>query len=445
VLTPEVLRRVADLFETETADAWYERDAAQLLPPGFRCPGCGEGAFEKEHDILDVWFDSGSSHAAVLGRRPDLRWPADVYLEGSDQHRGWFHSSLLIGTATQGSAPYRQVITHGFTVDAAGKKISKSLGNDVDTAKLVQTYGAEILRFWTIMVDYREDMRFSEEMLKRVAEAYRKIRNTCRYLLSNLYDFDPALHKGAEADLDDIDRYAMARHRQVVARVLEAYSSYEFHVVYHQMVQYCAVDLSSFYFDVLKDRLYCDAADGRRRRASQTVLYRMVEDVPTLLAPILPFTADEVWRLIPGRREESVHLALFPRQEPVEESVLERWDALLQMRSLVTKALEEARAAKRIASSQEASVVVRGPAASLAPLRRHEETSRAFPGNLASLFIVSKVGLEEADGPVAVDVARAEGSKCERCWTYSVNVGRMPVHPGVCERCAEVLESRGAE
>jgi len=444
-LTPEVLRRVADVFEKETADAWYQRDAAEFLPPGFRCAACGGDSFEKEQDILDVWFDSGSSHAAVLGQRPDLGWPADVYLEGSDQHRGWFHSSLLIGTATRGSAPYRQVITHGFTVDAAGKKISKSLGNDVDTAKLVQTYGAEILRFWTIMVDYREDMRFSEEMLKRVAEAYRKIRNTCRYLLSNLYDFDPARDAVAEADMDEIDRYALARHRQVTARVLEAYATYEFHVVYHQLVQYCAVDLSAFYLDVLKDRLYCDAADGRRRRASQTVLHRIACDLPKLLAPVLPFTADEVWRSIPGQREESIHLALFPKAEPVDEPALQRWDALLEIRATVTKALEEERAAKRIASSQEAAVVVRGPAASMALLRSHEDASRTFPGNLASLFIVSKVRLDDAEGPVSVDVARAEGAKCERCWTYSVNVGRLPVHPGVCERCAEVLESRGAQ
>jgi isoleucyl-tRNA synthetase len=288
-------------------------------------------------------------------------------------------------------------------------------------------------------------MRFSEEMLKRVAEAYRKIRNTCRYLLSNLYDFDPARDAVAEADMDEIDRYALARHRQVTARVLEAYATYEFHVVYHQLVQYCAVDLSAFYLDVLKDRLYCDAADGRRRRASQTVLHRIACDLPKLLAPVLPFTADEVWRSIPGQREESIHLALFPKAEPVDEPALQRWDALLEIRATVTKALEEERAAKRIASSQEAAVVVRGPAASMALLRSHEDASRTFPGNLASLFIVSKVRLDDAEGPVSVDVARAEGAKCERCWTYSVNVGRLPVHPGVCERCAEVLESRGAQ
>ena len=262
LLRADLARHVAGLFEAETADAWYARDAGDLLPAGFACPKCGGAAFDKETDILDVWFDSGSSHAAVLGHRDDLPWPADVYLEGSDQHRGWFHSSLLIGVATRGHAPYRQVITHGFTVDGEGRKISKSLGNDVDTQKLINTYGAEVLRLWTIMVDYREDMRISDDMIKRVAEAYRKVRNTIRYLVSNLNDFDPARDTVAEGDLDDLDRYALHRHRQVVARVLDAYDAYEFHLVYHQLVQYAASDLSSFYLDVLKDRLYCDAAAG---------------------------------------------------------------------------------------------------------------------------------------------------------------------------------------
>jgi len=270
LLTPEIARRVADLFEADSADAWWAREAAELLPPGFVCPKCGGQEFEKEKDILDVWFDSGSSHAAVLARRPGLRWPADVYLEGSDQHRGWFHSSLLIGVGTRGRAPYDQVITHGFTVDGQGRKISKSMGNDVDTKKLIDNYGAEIVRLWVSMVDYRDDMPFSDEMIKRVAEAYRKVRNTCRYLLSNLFDFDPAKDAVTEDRLEEIDHYALARHRQFLARVLEAYDEFEFHVVYHQLVQYCAADLSSFYLDVLKDRLYCDAPDGASRRSSQT-------------------------------------------------------------------------------------------------------------------------------------------------------------------------------
>jgi isoleucyl-tRNA synthetase len=440
VLRSDLCRHVADLFEKDSADVWYEKDAKELLPAGFACADCGSSEFDKEKDILDVWFDSGSSHAAVLGRRPDMPWPADVYLEGSDQHRGWFHSSLLVGVATRGEPPYRQVITHGFTVDAEGKKISKSLGNDVDTHKLIAQYGAEILRLWTIMVDYREDMRFSDEMMKRVAEAYRKVRNTCRYLLSNLYDFDPANDAVPDASLDDLDRYALSRHRQVVARVLEAYDAYEFHVVYHQLVQYCSADLSSFYLDVLKDRLYCDGAASPRRRSSQTVLFRVLRDLALLLSPVLPFTSDEVWPLVPGVAEPSVHLAVFPVRESPDDAVLARWSTLLDVRAAVTKALEEARSAKVCASSLEAAVTVGAPAETLAALRRHEDESRVFPGNLANLFIVSKVELVEAPS-VSVEVARAPGAKCERCWTFSEKVGHLPVHPAVCERCASVLES----
>ncbi len=439
LLRADLARHVAADFEAETADAWYAREAKDLLPAGFACPKCGGTAFGKETDILDVWFDSGSSHAATLGHRADLPWPADVYLEGSDQHRGWFHSSLLIGVATRGRAPYRLVITHGFTVDGEGRKISKSLGNDVDTQKLIHTYGAEVLRMWTIMVDYREDMRISDDMIKRVAEAYRKVRNTIRYLLSNLSDFDPAKDAVAEEALDELDRYALNRHRQVVARVLDAYESYEFHLVYHQLVQYAAADLSSFYFDVLKDRLYCDAAGGERRRSAQTVLHRVARDLCLLLAPVLPFTTDEAWPLVPGLPEPSVHTALFPARETVDEALLSRWAGLLDVRAEVTKALEDARVAKQVAASLEAAVVLRGPVKALEPLRAHEAKSRVFPGNLANLFIVSAVRLEEAEAPLGVSVDHAPGRKCERCWTWSEGVGALAVHPGVCERCASVL------
>jgi isoleucyl-tRNA synthetase len=414
------------------------------MPKGFACPKCQGTEFDKEKDILDVWFDSGSSHAAVLGHRPDLPWPADVYLEGSDQHRGWFHSSLLIGVATRGTAPYRQVVTHGFTVDADGKKISKSLGNDVDTQKLINTFGAEIVRLWTMMVDYREDMRYSDEILKRVAEAYRKIRNTCRYLLSNLYDFDPTKHAVAEAEMDELDRYALARHRQVVARVVRAYEDYEFHVVYHQLVQYCATDLSSFYLDVLKDRLYCDAAEAPRRRSAQTVLHRIALDLARLMAPGLPFTADEVFALVPGRHEDSVHMAVFPSPEPADEALIGQWQTLLDVRAGAMKALEEARAQKQIASSLEARLTLSAPAATIDALRGHDAKGNTFPGNLANLFIVSQVALNVSAEPLSVEVARAAGAKCERCWTYSEKVGRLAIHPGVCERCADVLAAAGA-
>jgi len=439
LLEPSLLRHVADAFEKDSADAWFAREARELLPAGFACPGCNGGEFDKERDILDVWFDSGSSHAAVLGVRPDMPWPCDVYLEGSDQHRGWFHSSLLIGVGTRGRAPYHQVVTHGFAVDGEGRKISKSLGNDVDTHKLIAGSGAEILRLWTIMVDYREDMRISDDMIRRVAEAYRKVRNTIRYLLSNLYDFDPAKDALGEEALDELDRYALARHRQVVARVLEAYEAYEFHVVYHQLVQYAAADLSAFYLDVLKDRLYCDAAAAPRRRSAQTVLHRIARDLALLLAPVLPFTSDESWEALPGHEEPSVHLALFPPREAPDEARLQRWDVLLEVRAEVTKALEAARAAKQIAASLEAAVTVRAPEKTLAALRAFDALSSVFPGNLANLFIVSGVQLEPAEGPVAAAVEHAKGAKCGRCWTWSARVGTLPAHPGVCERCNEVL------
>src|SRR5207249_2535504 len=361
LLTAEAARHVADVFEKESADAWYERPASGLLPPGFSCPGCRGAEFEKGKDILDVWFDSGSSHAAVLGRRPDLAWPADVYLEGSDQHRGWFHSSLLIGVGTRGRAPYKQVITHGFTVDAQGRKISKSLGNDVDTQKLINTYGAEVLRLWVTMSDYRGDMSFSPEMLKGVAEAYRKIRNTCRYLLSNLYDFDPAKDAVAEARLEQIDTYALTSHALFKERVLGAYEANEYHIVYHELVDYCA-DLSSVYLDILKDRLYCDAAAGARRRSAQTVLHRIASDLTRLIAPILPFTADEVWSYIPGSRG-SVHEQVFPEKAKNRNyDVVFDWSQkLFPIRDEVLKQLEMARAAKQIGSSLEAKVRITAP------------------------------------------------------------------------------------
>ena len=365
-----------------------------------------------------------------------------MYLEGSDQHRGWFHSSLLIGVGTRGAAPYRQVITHGFTVDADGHKMSKSLGNVMAPQKVADRFGAEILRLWVATVDYREDMPISEELFARVGEAYRKIRNTYRYMLSNLFDFDPVKDAVAEADLDELDRYALAAHRKVVSRVLMAYEAFEFHIVYHTIVQYCATDLSAFYFDVLKDRLYADASTGQRRRSAQTVLYRIALDLTRLMAPILPFTADEVWEKLPGEREDSVHLSLFPKDEPADTEVVERWSGLIEVRQAATKALETARAEKRINSSLEAQLEIRAPQALMQALEAHEQRGHVWPGNLANLFIVSHVDLAPSEDGLNVRVERASGEKCARCWTYSDQVGRLPVHPEVCPRCAQVLEAQ---
>ncbi len=440
LLTADTARAVADIFERESADAWYEREADALLPAGTRCVSCGGTRFTKETDILDVWFDSGSSHAAVLGKRADLPWPADLYLEGSDQHRGWFHSSLLIGVGTRGSAPFRQVVTHGFAVDGEGRKMSKSLGNDVDLPKTIKQYGAEILRLWVAMVDYREDMRISPEMLARVAEAYRKIRNTCRFLLSNLGGFDPAGHGVPQSALEEIDAYALARFREVVRRVRKAYDDYEFHLVYHELLKYCASDLSSFYLDVLKDRLYCEVAGGPRCRSAQTVLYTIADGLARLLAPVLPFTADEVFTAMSGRADGSVHTALFPTVEETDQGLLDRWEMLLEVRSAVTKALEEARARKEIAASQEALVDIEAPSAVLASLKRYGATAAGFPSPLAALFIVSDARAREGS-ELRVGIERARGAKCERCWNYSEKVGTFAVHPSVCERCASILEA----
>ena len=434
ILTAEIARRVADEFAASSADAWYEREASAFLPDDFRCE-CGGAEFDKETDILDVWFDSGSSWAAVVGGT------ADVYLEGSDQHRGWFHSSLLISVANRSEAPYRQVITHGFTVDGDGRKMSKSLGNVVAPQKIADRFGAEILRLWVTMVDYREDMPISEEMFSRLGEAYRKIRNTCRYALSNLGAFDVAQHGVPEAELDEIDRFALANHRRFVARVRKAYDEFEFHVVYHQLLQYCSVDLSAFYFDVLKDRLYCDATNGARRRSALTVLHRIAHDVTRLMAPALPFTADEVWELLPGTPHPSVHLALFPDVEAPDAAVLERWELLLEARSAAMKALEEARAGKTIGSSLGAEIEIRAPEAMRAALAEHESRSVHWPGELASLFIVSRAVLRDDPGPLSVTVKPATGNKCERCWTVAEEVGQQNVHPAVCPRCATVLET----
>ena len=442
LLTPEVARHVAGIFEGRSADAWYELEASELLPAGTACPRCGGREFEKDRDILDVWFDSGSSHAAVLARRPQLAWPADLYLEGSDQHRGWFHSSLLIGVGTRGAAPFREVVTHGFTVDGDGRKMSKSLGNVVDPLKIVAAQGAEILRLWVAMVDYREDVRFSDEMLKRCAEAYRKVRNTCKYLLSTQYDFEPARDGLPEGQLSELDRYVLQRHRQFVARVRAAYEAYEFHVVYHQLVQYCSVDLSAFYLDVLKDRLYCEEAGGRARRSAQTVLQRVAEDLVRLMAPVLPMTADEVWQHLRGERAESVHVALFPEIEPADEALLARWQPLLEARDAVLKALEQARADKLISDRLEADVALTAPPDTLARLREYAGPG-GFPGPLASLFIVSRVELLEG-AVLAAEVRRAGGAKCERCWSFSPGVGRQAAHPAVCERCHGVLAGMAA-
>lgn len=443
-------RAVVDLFAREGADAWYRHDTASILPAGTKCAKCSGTNFRKEMDIIDVWFESGCSHDAVLGKEANLPWPSDLYVEAGDQYRGWFHSSLLCALGTHGKAPYRGVITHGWTLDPEGRAMSKSLGNVVDPVDIAGRLGGEIVRLWVASVDFREDVRGSEDLMQRVADNYRKIRNTFRYILGNLHEFDPATDAVAFAEMEPLDRYVLQRADEVSERVRTYYHEFEFHKAYHLMHDFCTVDLSAFYFDVLKDRLYTFASRSRARRSAQTALWRIGEALVRLLAPLMSFTADEIWQYLPpvSGRPESVHMALFPSSQDVlgeaqaPEPVSEDWETLLSVRGEVLKSLETARNGKQIGGSLEGHVVIVAPDPAYSVLRRYE-------GGLRELFIVSGVTLERAQagngaGGLIVEVRRAAGSKCERCWNYSSHVGEDASYPTACERCLPVLEEIAA-
>ena len=446
VADPAVIGHVADAFERESADAWYTRAAAELLPEGYRCAGCGGAEFTKETDILDVWFDSGSSSVAVLEKYEGLRWPAEVYLEGGDQFRGWFNSSLMVGLAAHDRAPYKAVVTHGWVVDGQGKAMHKSAGNAVSPAEVVKGSGAEIIRLWCVSSDYHEDMRCSDEILQRASDAYRKLRNTARFALGNLDGFDPARDAVALAELDELDRWALSELDRVVERALEGYQSYEFHTVYHALYNFCTVTLSARYFDIIKDRLYTAAPKSRARRSAQTALNYIADALARLLAPLLVFTADEVWENLPefktGALPPSVHLAEFPVARRDRDAGLQtRWERLFEVRDAVLRALEEARTAKLIGSGLEAHV-------RLAAERKTFDLLEQYRAELRYLFIVSQVSvtlLAEGEDGVRVVVERAGGQKCERCWNYSERVGEFTRYPTVCERCVEALAEIEAE
>jgi isoleucyl-tRNA synthetase len=444
-------RRAVELFRREGAEAWYSHPVEDLVPLGTECPQCGGTSLRKETDILDVWFDSGSSHFAVLGHRADVPWPSDVYLEGGDQYRGWFHSSLLIAVGIEGRAPYRQVLTHGWTLDAEGRAMSKSLGNTVEPQEVIKTHGAEILRLWVASVDFREDVVLTSEILTRLSEAYRKLRNTLRYCLSNLYDFEPQQDWVSGEQLEEIDAWALDRTAQVLEEVGRGYNDFAFHKVYRTLYDFSTIDLSAFYFDILKDRLYTAPAKSVRRRAAQTTLCLIADALTRALAPILCFTADEVWSLLPGSsgREPSVHLATFVAPAQLRHDISEEhrrrlgnWERLVAVRNEVLKVLEIARQAKLIGGGLDARVrlSVNGD---LAPLL--DEYRDALP----TLFIVSQVelGRDSLEGAsqgqlpgLAVRVEKAKGQKCARCWNYSERVGEDSRHPAVCERCSAALE-----
>ncbi len=443
-----IVEHVATLMEEGGADIWFTHEPKDLLPAGTKCPKCGKSDFEKETDILDVWFDSGVSQAAVLKVRPELRWPADMYLEGSDQHRGWFQSSLLTSVGIVGEAPFGSVLTHGFTVDGQGKKMSKSKGNVIAPQKVIDSYGAEILRLWVSASDYTEDVRISDEILKRLSEAYRRIRNTARYILGNLYDFAPERDALPYAELDELDRWALHRFQALNRRIRQAYDDNEFHMIYHGLHNFCSVDMSAFYLDVLKDRLYTSKPAGKGRRSSQTAMYYILSGMTRLMAPVLSFTAEEVWSFLPGYKgkEESVHLASFPElhDEWTDNELEERWDRILAVRAETAKVLERLRADRVIGHSLDARVDLYAGEALFDFLKKYEE-------ELAGLFIVSQVKLlpvsEAPEGiftsedmpELKITAAPAEGKKCERCWTIKQDVGSSAEHPAICARCASVL------
>jgi isoleucyl-tRNA synthetase len=444
IVTPALVEQAARVFEAHGADAWYSRPTEEFIPAGLTCPKCGGMSFEREMNILDVWFDSGSSHEAVLSVRPELTWPADMYLEGSDQHRGWFQSSLLVGLGTRGHAPFREVLTHGFIVDEDGRKMSKSLGNVIGPQDIIKQSGADILRLWVSMSDYTQEVRLSKEILARVVEAYRKIRNTLRYLMANLYDFDPAVDAVDRSRLEDVDRYILARYADMALRILKAYETYDYGTIFQALNTFATVDLSSFYADVSKDRLYTFAARSRERRAGQTAMYIMADGLTRLMAPILSFTADELWQYLPARREESVHLALFPDRAELEKladrDLMTRWEKVADLRERVLAEIEPLRRNKQIGSSLQAKAVLSATEKELAALE-------PYLRDLPMLFIVSEVELRPAPSDVEahseaqprVTIERAGGVKCERCWRYVPSVSKEPAWAGLCERCQDAL------
>jgi isoleucyl-tRNA synthetase len=449
LITAEILDHVEGLFQKHGADIWFEADAALLLPAGTKCLECRGETFEKEKDILDVWFDSGVSHTAVLESRADLRWPADMYLEGSDQHRGWFHSALLTAAGTRGRAPYQSVLTHGFVVDGKGEKMSKSKGNVIAPKEIIDRYGAEVLRLWVAASDYQDDVRISEKILKQLTDAYRRIRNTSRFILGNLGDFDPEAEAVPYSDMVEMDRFALHRLQDLVKRTRTAYDSFEFHGAYHALYNYCTLDLSAFYLDILKDRLYTSPAKSLARRSAQTALDIILDTLTRLMAPILVFMAEEVWAHMPKMRDmpASVHLAQLPEVNDslIDPHLAERWESILMLRGEVSKAMEEARGQKRIGHSLDAAVTLGLPEDFL-------ETVKPTVEELRAVFIVSKVsivmdkGLDSAYQSsripgLAIRVDPASGEKCARCWIKDSSVGTDNTHKAICSRCLQSLEA----
>jgi isoleucyl-tRNA synthetase len=449
IISGKIIDHVAGLVESSGADIWFSEPEENLVPPGTSCPKCKGNNFKKETDILDVWFDSGVSYAAVMEKRDNLLSPSDLYLEGSDQHRGWFHSTLLCSTGTRGEAPYRSVLTHGFVVDGKGKAMHKSAGNVIAPETLIKRYGAEILRLWVAGEDYRDNIRLSNEILQRLTEAYRRIRNTCRYLLGNLNGFNPQNDSVSYEQMQELDRWALHRLQEISEKILNAYEKFEFHLVYHTLHNFCVIDLSSFYLDIIKDRLYVSPKHSTARRSAQTAMHEILNVLVRLMSPVLSFTADEIWRHMKKEDKNgftSVHTELFipVKEEFKDHDLAERWDKIIGIRKEVTKALEIARKEKLIGHSLDASVT-------LGVSSDTENILNPYKDELRSLFIVSSVNMvpaekledgyssEEVDA-LKIHVAPSSDQKCERCWVHDPTVGNNADHPTICDRCLNALK-----
>jgi isoleucyl-tRNA synthetase len=444
-MSQPIAEHVADIFEREGADAWFTRTASELLPAGTKCSGCSGGEFVKEEDIVDVWFDSGVSYAAVCENDPRLGVPVDLYLEGSDQHRGWFHSTLLASVGTRGDAPYRAVLTHGFVVDGEGRKMSKSVGNTILPEEIISKYGAEILRLWASAQDYKNDIRISDEIVNRLVETYRRIRNTSRFMLGNLHDFDPDADKVPFEDMLELDRHALHVTQKLIERVRKAYEEFEPYVIYQQVHNFCVVDMSAFYLDILKDRLYVYKRDSLERRSAQSAIFRIITDLTRLVAPILAFTAEEIWDHVPAfsGKEESVHLTGMPVADPslMDEALAAKWGRVLLLRQEVSKEMEQARRDKVIGHPLDARVNLFAGGETL-------DFLESIGPVLGDVFICSGVKVAEGDGKygesesfsqLRIEVSKAPGGKCPRCWHYREDIGQNPAFAEVCGRCASQL------
>ena len=449
IVTPETIANVARLFREHGSNIWFDKEPRDLLPEGFVCPKCGKAHFSKETDIMDVWFDSGSTWAAVAAERPYLKYPADLYLEGGDQYRGWFQSSMLTSIAVNGVAPYHQIATHGWTVDGEGKAMHKSLGNAVSPDEVIKDYGADLLRLWVASADYTQDMRISKDIMKQLSQAYLKIRNTARYMLGNLAGFDPDKDRVAYGELEELDRFALASFNDLVKAVREAYDRYEFHGVYRAVYNFCVVDLSNFYLDIIKDRLYCEGADSRLRRSAQTALYTILDGMTRLIAPILAFTSDEIWGAMPHTADvngESVLLNDMPAWDSalaLDPGTAERWEKLVSVREAVNKALENARSAGVFKKAQDTEITI--------SVAEQKDADFLNSVDLAALCIVSKAAAttEAVEGeraedcliPCTIAVAFSQAPKCVRCWNHDAGVGADHDHPELCPRCAAVVKA----